>query len=193
MIRNPHVVAICGSLRAESKTRVALETALSAAADRGAKTTLVDLRTYDLPPFDADATDAGDADGLRDTVGEADAILLGSPKYHGTFSGPLKNALDYLGRDEFAGTTTGLLVVAGGSHPSPPLAHLRTVSRTLNAWTLPLEVAIPDSSSTVGDDGIADRTLEQRVEQLGEQLVEYAGVDSYPEVAAAEAGPTTGD
>ena len=42
------VIAICGSLRAESYTRDALQTALDGAREVGAETALLDLRTYDL-------------------------------------------------------------------------------------------------------------------------------------------------
>lgn len=38
----PHVVAICGSVRDESRTRVAADIALTAAAEGGATTALVD-------------------------------------------------------------------------------------------------------------------------------------------------------
>lgn len=181
MNRTPHVVALCGSLRDESKTRVALDVALDGVRDTGATTTLVDLRTFDLPPVDADDMDAGDAPELRGVVGDADGLLLGTPNYHGSYAAPLKNALDYCGRDEFEATTTGLLVVAGGSSPTRALEHLRTVCRTLDAWTLPHEVAIPNSHSTVSADGIETGRIERRVRTLGEQLTEYAGVDHYPE------------
>ena len=183
MRRTVHVVAVCGSLREDSKTRVALREALEAAEAASARTELLDLREFHLPPFDADASDAGDADSFRESIDEADAVLLGTPNYHGSYSGVLKNALDYVGRDEFAGTTVGLLEVAGGSYPRSALMHLRTVARTLNAWTLPLQVGIPDSHSTVDASGIADPSVAGRVRELGDQLVHYAGVDDYPEVA----------
>jgi NAD(P)H-dependent FMN reductase len=186
----PTVVALCGSRRDGSKTRVALRATLDAARDRGAETRLVDLDAYDLPPFDADAGDAGDAPTLRGIVDDADAIVLGTPNYHGSYSGVLKNALDYLGRDEFAGKTVGLLEVAGGSFPGSALAHLRTVARTLNAWTLPVEVAVPSSHSTVRADGIADDEVAARVEQLGRDVVDYARVDDHPDIRRS---PAAGD
>jgi len=190
----PRVVAVCGSLRDASKTRVALGVALDAADDAGADTELLDLREYDLPVFDPDEREAGDAPALLAAVDAADAVLLGTPNYHGSYSAPLKNALDYLGRDEFEETTVGLLEVAGGDFPRSALMHLRTVSRTLNAWTLPLEVGIPAAYDTVGDDGIEDPDVEARVRKLGRQLVEYAGVERYPERAVAqECAPTDDD
>lgn len=183
MENDTRVVALCGSLRDESKTRIVLDEALEAAEDAGARTSLVDLRAYDLPPFDANDRSAGDAESLRRIVGKADSVLLGTPNYHGSFSGVLKNALDYCGRDEFDDTTVGLLEVAAGEFPGSALHHLRTVCRVLNAWTLPLEVAIPRSYSIIEDNGIVDDDLAERVYQLGTQLVAYAGVERYPEIS----------
>ena len=193
MGRSPQVVALCGSRRDASKTRIAARTALAAAADAGARTTLLDRREYHLPAFDPDRGDVGDAPALREVVAGADAILLATPNYHGSYSGVLKNALDYLGRDEFAGKPVGLIEVAGGSVPKPALAHLRGVCRTLNAWPLPLEVGIPESSETVGSERVEDDALRDRLRRLGRETVAYAGVENYPDLAdrrvAARADP----
>ncbi len=188
-----HVVALCGSRRDDSKTRIACRTALDAAADAGASTALLDRREYELPPLDTDVSDAGDAPALRTGVEEADAILLATPDYHGSYSGVLKNALDYLGRDEFAGKTVGLLEVAGGAFPTPAMAHLRAVCRTLNAWTLPLEVGIPRSHETVADDRIADDAVLERGSRLGRHLVDYAGLDDDPDVVERPPAATPED
>lgn len=176
-----HVVALCGSLRDASKTRIALREVLDAARLAGATTDLVDLRSFDLPPFDPDGREAGDAAEIKRIADEADAVVLGTPNYHGSYSAPLKNALDYCGRDEFEGTTVGLLVVAGGEFPTPALEHLRTVARTLNAWTLPTQVAIPSAYSMAEEGEISDPDIAERVAALGEQLAAYAGVEQYPE------------
>lgn len=180
MPRNTTVVAVCGSLAADSVTRVALREALSAAKTAGARTTLVDLREYDLPSFDADDRDAGDAPELRRELRAADAILLGTPMYHGSFSSPLKTALDYSGFDEFEDTTVGLLAVSGGSFPMPALEHLRSVARALDAWPLPLDVAIPNSHEQVANGDLVDDAIRERVRRLGTELVRYAGIEQYP-------------
>lgn len=183
MTQNTTVAAICGSLSEDSVTRVALGEVLSAAADAGADTTLVDLRDYHLPTFDADDQDAGDAPKLRTHLRAADAVVLGSPMYHGTISSPLKTALDYSGFDEFEDTTVGLLTVSGGSFPTPALEHLQWVVRALDAWPLPFDVAIPDSHEQVVDGDLADESLESRVHRFGTELVQYADVAQYPAVA----------
>lgn len=182
MTQNTTVVAICGSLAEDSVTRVALREVLEAATVAGAATTLVDLRDYDLPTFDADDQDAGDAPKLRRQLREADAIVLGTPMYHGTLSSPLKTALDYSGFDEFEDTTVGLLTVSGGSFPTPALEHLRWVVRALEAWPLPFDVAIPNSHDQVDDGGLVAEAIEDRAHLLGTELVRYADVAQYPEV-----------
>lgn len=193
MTRDIDVVALCGSLADDSGTRTALRTALDAAREAGARTTLLDLREYDLPAFDADDQDAGDAPALRRRLRAADAVLLGTPMYHGSYSSPLKTALDYSGFDEFEGTTVGLLAVSGGAFPTRALDHLRATVRALDAWTLPLQVGIPNSHEAFEDGALVDDDLDERVRRLGADLVRYAGVEEYPEVADATPGPVCAD
>ena len=190
MTEREHVVALCGSQRDGSHTRQALMQVLAAAEERGATTDLLDVTTLDLPVFDPDRTDAGDAPELRKRVQAADAVVLGTPMYHGSYASPLKTALDYCGFDEFDETVVGLLVVSGGGFPTPALEHLRSVVRALDAWVLPHQVAIPNAHSAFEDGRFVDESLAERVETLGTELVDYAGVESYPETTAACAVPT---
>ncbi|WP_122088784.1 NADPH-dependent FMN reductase [Halalkalicoccus subterraneus] len=178
---SPRVVAVCGSLRDGSYTRLGLEHALAAARAAGASTELLDLREYDLPVYDPDTETTADAERLMHEIREADAVLLGTPVYHGTFSAALKNALDYCGFDEFEDTTTGLLAVAGGGTFGPTLEHLRAVVRAVHGWTLPHQVGIRNASDQFDADGeFVDEALEERVRKLGRQAVEYAFIDPEP-------------
>jgi NAD(P)H-dependent FMN reductase len=176
----PDIVALCGSLRDGSYTRQASRHVLSAAAESGAETELLDLREYDLPVFDPNADDAGDADRLRGRVRTADAVVLGTPMYHGSYAAPLKNALDYCGFDEFENKTVGLLGIAGGSFPLSALEHLRTVCRALDAWVLPYQAAIPRASAKFEDGEFVDEDLAERVAVLGRRVVEYHDIRPDP-------------
>ncbi|WP_247730663.1 NADPH-dependent FMN reductase [Halovivax limisalsi] len=175
-----HVVAVSGSLRAESYTRRGLEYALDAAGTAGASTDLLDLRTFDLPLFDADDDSAGDAPELTRRIGAADAILLGTPMYHGSYSSVLKTAIDYCGFDEFENKTVGLLAVSGGSFPIGALDHLRVVCRALDAWTLPHQAAIPNASSRFEGRDLVDADIRRRVETLGVRAVQFATIEPDP-------------
>jgi NAD(P)H-dependent FMN reductase len=135
----------------------------------------------DLPMFDADDDEAGDATRLQSTIGNADAILLGTPMYHGSYSSPMKAALDYCGFDEFEDKTVGLLAVAGGGFPVTALEHLRSVCRALDAWVIPHQAAIPKASDAIDDGAFVDDDLEERVRTLGRRAVQYANIEPDPD------------
>ncbi|WP_410767196.1 NADPH-dependent FMN reductase [Haloferax sp. DFSO60] len=185
-----HVIAIAGSLRDHSYTRLALQVALDGAEEVGATTELIDLREFDLPPLDADFDEQGDSQKLVELVDEADAVILGTPVYHGSYSGVLKNALDYCGFDEFSEKTVGVLAVAGGSFPVTALEHLRTVCRSLNAWVLPHQAAIPRVYEMFDDGELTDEDIRNRVKRLGRDAVMYANIE--PEPATFESSENVG-
>jgi len=180
MSDTPHVVAVCGSLRAESYTRKALRIVLEEAENRGATVDLLDLRELDLPLFDGDDRDAGDAAELRERVARADSVVLGTPVYHGSYSSVLKTALDYCGFDEFEHTTVGLCCVAGGSFPITALDHLRSVCRALDAWVVPHQVALPTVRSKFEGADLREESDADRVRTLGQRVVEYANIEPDP-------------
>ncbi|AGB37943.1 NADPH-dependent FMN reductase [Natronococcus occultus] len=175
-----HVVAVVGSLREESYTRPAPRHALDAAESSGATTELIDLRELELPLFDADEDEAGDAPELARRIREADSVLLGTPMYHGSYSSVLKTALDYCGFDEFENKTVGLLAVSGGSFPVGALDHLRVVCRALDAWVLPHQAAVPNAHRRFEDRELADEDLRERVETLGVRAVQFANIEPDP-------------
>jgi NAD(P)H-dependent FMN reductase len=112
-------------------------------------------------------------------------VLLGTPVYHGSYSGVLKNALDHCGFDEFENTTLGLLAVAGGGFPVTALDHLRSVCRALNAWVLPHQAAVPRVSSALVDGEFVDESLGDRVRTLGVRAVEYSNIQPEPQTPEA--------
>ena len=73
-------------------------------------------------------------------VQNSDAIVLGTPLYHGSYSGILKNALDNLGADAFKNKPVGLVSVAGGMPSVQALEHLRSVVRTLYGYGLQTQI-----------------------------------------------------
>lgn len=173
------VVALCGSLRQNSHTRKALRLALAGAAELGAETRLLDLRDYDLVFCDGDTEDEDLPEGvqrLKREVQAAHGILLGTPEYHGGYSGVLKNALDLMGFAEFEGKMIGLLGVSGGSMGAVnALTSLRAVGRALHAWVLPEEVSIPRAGQQFDAEGnLKDPQLAERVRELGRQVARFA-------------------
>ncbi|PSQ02813.1 FMN reductase [Halobacteriales archaeon QS_5_70_17] len=187
------VAAVCGSLRDDSYTRLALERALGCADDLGAETDLIDLRDLDLPVFDPDREGVPAAEDMTERLRTADSVLLGSPVYHGSYTSALKNALDYSGFDEFENTTVGLLAVAGGAFPTGPLDHLRLVCRALNAWVIPHQAAVPQARTEFEDGRITDESLAERIDVLGRRAVEYANIEPDPRTVEALENKGAGD
>ncbi|MFC6824863.1 NADPH-dependent FMN reductase [Halopelagius fulvigenes] len=181
-----HVVAVCGSLRERSYTRLSLERVLEAVGEVDATGELLDLREYDLPPMNADREEQGDSAAVVRRIREADAVVLGTPMYHGSYSGVLKNALDYCGFEEFDGKTVGLVAVAGGSFPVTALEHLRSVCRSLNAWVLPHQAAVPNASSQFDDTELANDSIDERLAVLGRRTVGFADIEPDPATFESE-------
>lgn len=154
----PHIVALGGTLRPRSTTSTALERALAHAQAAGARTTLLNGTDIDFPNYDPET--ALENEAIRrfvDTIRSADAIVIGSPGYHGTLSGLVKNALDHvelLSRDErvyFDGMPVGLVATAGGWQAAvSTLQALRTIVHALRGWPTPMGVAINSAGNSAG-------------------------------------------
>ncbi|MFB6244677.1 MAG: NADPH-dependent FMN reductase [Halobaculum sp.] len=191
MSEQPRVLAVCGSRREGSYTRSALHYAADAAADAGAETDYLDLGdpTVDMPLYhpDHDAAETGDVAAVLERVRAADAVLLGSPVYHGSYSSAFRSFHDWCSFDEYEDTVVGLLATAGGGTYSSTLDHMRVTVRGVHGWVMPHQVGIRNASSKFTDrtepgDGIGgdadhaftDERLRDRTEKLGRRAAHYA-------------------
>jgi FMN reductase len=171
------VIAISGSLRTASYTTQALRIALEGAAEMGAETKLLDLHDYNLEfACEEHVSSSPGADRMKTEVRQAHGILLGTPEYHGSFSGVLKNALDLMGFEEFEGKMIGLVgVSAGRTGAFDALTALRNVGRALHAWVVPEQVSLPNASKAFDEQGhLKEAALERRLRQVGSRVAEFA-------------------
>ena len=178
---NIKIAALCGSLSENSSTGRALRVALASAAATGAQTQLIDLRAYHLPfAGQHDAAGYPDVARLAGELGSAQGILIGTPEYHGSFSGVLKNALDLMGFAEFEGKMIGLIGVGGGSFGAiNSLTHLRGVGRQLRAWVLPQQVSIARAWDAFRPDGsLKNPDDEVRLKAIGLEVARFAHLHS---------------
>ncbi len=164
----PHIVALGGTLRPQSSTGRALAAALAIAEARGARTTLLTGEAIDFPNFDPEAAEnLPRVDAFVETLRSADAVLIGSPGYHGTLSGLVKNALDHVeltrkdARVYFDGMPVGLIATAAGWQAAvSTLQALRTVAHALRGWPTPIGIAI----NTMGEgDAVAECTGQMEI------------------------------
>ena len=172
-MNTPHIVALGGTSRPESATGRALARCLEIAQEAGARTTLLTGEAINFPPYElCDPVPEGNIAHFVDVLRSADALIVGSPGYHGTLSGLVKNALDHvelLRGDErvyFDRMPVGMVATAGGWQAAvSTMAALRTVVHALRGWPTPLGVAINMSS---GGDALAeaDGQLRLMVDQI---------------------------
>jgi len=177
------VVAICGSLRPGSYTRMALQVALRGARETGAEATLIDLREYQLIFCDGKENENGypkDVFRLRDEVKRAHGVILGTPEYHSGVSGVLKNALDLMGFEELEGKMLGLVGVSGGALGAVhALSHLRSVGRALHAWVIPEQVFISEAWKVFDEVGnLKNLEVEKRLLELGRLVARFSYLHS---------------
>ncbi len=177
-----HVVGIGGSMRADSQSERALRIALDAVEEAGAKTTMISGSRLMLPFYDPALPDrTPDAVRLIEELRTADGVLLVSPGYHGTVSGLVKNALDYvedLREDErpyLDGRAVGCVAAARGWQASvTTLTALRSIVHALRGWPTPLGAAVNSADVVFDDDGCSDARVEETLRLIGHQVVDFA-------------------
>ena len=152
---------------------------LRGAEELKCETKLINLREYHLVFCDGKDDESQypkDVFRLRDEVKSAQGIILGTPEYHGGYSGVLKNALDLMGFEEFEGKMIGLVGVSGGAMGAlSALESLRNIGRALHAWVVPEQASIPQAWQEFDEAGkLKDPKLDERVRQVGRQVARFA-------------------
>lgn len=119
---------------------------------------------------------------LQEKAMEADFLILGTPNYHGSYSGILKNALDHLDMDYFKMKPVGLIGNSGGIVCSEPLSHLRVIVRSLLGIAVPTQIATHDSDYAKLDDGtlyLEDNEFQLRAKLFVDQIVSFVNNSPY--------------
>jgi NAD(P)H-dependent FMN reductase len=166
-----NVLAVVGSMRSNSATRVAVARAAQLLRQLDCAVEVLDLGETPLAPYNPDTSYSAPGFGeLKARVEKADVFLLGSPDYHGGISCTLKNFTDHFWR-EFAGKLFGCLVA---SHEKGLTVHdqLRTVARQCYAWSLPYGVSLEEKVD-VRDGAVASEALRARLEMLARDIAVY--------------------
>jgi FMN reductase len=177
------VLGLCGSVRQGSRTWQALRFALAGAKRAGADIDGLRGRALEFPMFDpelpVEAHPAGVA-AFLEKVRAADALILATPVYHGTVSGLLKNAIDYLELGAgweppyLAGKVCGLICVSGRLTNETALDAMYHIARALHCVTLPRVASVPrDAFDDAGQ--LVESGHQRRLAALGANLVTMAG------------------
>ncbi len=181
--RQPLVVGLGGTLRADSSTERALRHCLYAVERRGGRTALFSGEQINLPMYNPqDPVRTPEAVALVEALRAADAVIVGSPGYHGAISGLVKNALDYV-EDMRTDPTVyldnkpwGCITCAYGWQAAVgTLGQLRGIGHALRAWPTPIGVAINSADKIWDDAGVLiDTGVQGQLELLAVQVLTSA-------------------
>ena len=177
------ILALGGTLRPSSSGAAALRVCLAAAEHWDCSVNLITGTELDFPTYDPSSPDRSrGVCNLLDAVRTADGLLICSPGYHGSLSGMVKNALDYLEdlRDEprsyLSDVPVGCIVSAAGWQAcGSTLAALRAVVHALRGWPTPIGVTFNSTSAPFRADGTcADDPLKRNLVEMTRQVVQMA-------------------
>ena len=172
------IVGIIGSLRAQSYSAKALQQTIARVEALGAEVEILDLREMNLPFCNGgdEYPHYPDVIKLRDTVKEADGLILATPEYHGSVSGVMKNALDLMSFEHLSDKVVGMISVLGGQSNSNALNDLRIIMRWVHAWVIPEQIAVGQAWQAFNEEGkLLDEKLSKRFDQFAQSLVNNTG------------------
>ena len=158
------VMAVVGSLQSKSVTRVAVRHVADGLEAAGCTVDWLDLVEADLPMVNTDTTfNAAHYAPLKERVQAADIFVLGTPDYHGSISGAMKNFLDHFWK-EFTGKLFAPIVA---SHEKGLTAHdqMRTIARQCYAWSLPYAVSLMEKEDIANGQIVSDK-FRDRLEMM---------------------------
>ncbi len=157
-----NVMAVSGSLKGASVSRVAVQHVADLMRNAGCSVDFLDLKTEALPLFSPDTGKKLPLySPLQARVHRADVFILGTPDYHGGMSAALKNFLDYFWA-EFTGKLFATIVA---SHEKGLTAteQIRTVARQCYAWTLPYGISLAEKVDVVEGRIVSEALLKRAV------------------------------
>lgn len=168
------LLGISGSLTAGSRTNEVVRLVLdqAVATEPEVEPELLDLRAYEIAFCDgrnpADYT--GDTRTVIDMVATADAYVVGSPSYRGSYTGALKNLFDLLPNDAPQGKVAGIVLTAGSDHHFLAIEHqLRPLLSFFHMHTVP--GAVYAQNVHFGDGRLVDETVLANCRRLAGDIV----------------------
>ena len=162
------LLIFAGSTRQHSFNRRLAKATADLARAAGADVTHIELADFDIPLYNADLEARGtpaDVIRLKDTMDAHPAWIIVSPEYNASYTGLLKNTIDWASspvkghavwgtRDPLAGKVVGLLSASNGALGGlRSLSHLQPLMMNLQCWVAPKQFALGRASEAFNEDG----------------------------------------
>jgi chromate reductase, NAD(P)H dehydrogenase (quinone) len=179
--RSMKILGICGSVRKASYNRGLLRAAQEE-APAGVDVEICSIADIELYNADVERTGVPEpVAAFKNAIAEADALLIACPEYNGSFTGVLKNAIDWASRPVAScplnGKPAALLGASGGpSGTARAQAALLPVLNACGVITMPKPGVVVRHSATLFDEhvNLTDQDTRDRIRQQVEALVSFA-------------------
>lgn len=177
------ILIICGSIAKKAHTRSLLKYTEQLLRNKDIEVVFWELLTNPLPiaipEFHKDPLQSTDENVklFINEINSADGFVLGSPLYHGSYSGVLKNALDNLYYDAFKNKPVALVSNSSSiRNCAHPCEHLRLVVRALYGYALQSQIGTADSDYSEIENGyvLVNEDIKERVLKQVEELINFA-------------------
>lgn len=157
-----------------SKTRIAVENALEFAkeCDSNIEVELLDLKEYDLQFCDGRAIEdyADDTKKVIEMISNADIYVVGTPIFHGSIPGVLKNLFDLIPVEVFQNKVFGFITTAGNHHHYMMIDNqLKPIASYFNAYISPYNVFI--HSENFKDNKIVNNEILEQLSHLTKDVI----------------------
>ncbi len=184
------IVGLSGNLARPSKTRVLVETIVGQAAGRY-DARAVSFDVVELAPSLAGATRLADlaptAQAAIDAILRADALVVASPVYKGSYTGLFKHLFDLVDPADLAGLPVLLAATGGGDRHALVIEHqLRPLFGFFEAVTLPTGVYAAECDFRDGEP--ASPALLERIARAVDQLRPHLCADNPTHLTRPAAG-----
>lgn len=180
-----NVLAFAGSTREDSLNKKLIAEAAKVAKSIGAKVTVVDLKDFSMPFYNADLEAKekmpAAARRLRQLMVNSQVILIATPEYNASVPAVLKNALDWTSRAEEGGSSRAafqdkkfilLSASPGQTGGARALVHLRAIVQDVGGKPMAQQVSVPNAYSAFDAQGnLVDPKLRNDLAQVVRQAV----------------------
>ncbi len=168
------LLGISGSLTAGGSTRKLVDATLQAAKTKvpDVTTDVIDLREVKISFCDGRPPEEypDDTASVLERIQAADAYIIGTPIYRGSYTGALKNLLDHVPVEAFMGKVAGLVGNAYTDHHYLSIdQELKPVLAWLNMHIVPGSVYVRADQMKGG--AITDELVQDHLRQLGEAVI----------------------
>ena len=169
------LLGVSGGL--SQSTNVVIEKALGFVSEYDSSITIEAVNAAEHDIQNCDGRDPskyeGDTKLIIDKIKDADALIIGTPMYRGSYTGILKNVFDILPNDALMGKPVGLIATGGSPYHFLALEHeLKPLLGFFQAMVIPGYVYVTREHFS-HKDLVSEEIIEQ-LNELAKSIVNFA-------------------